>query len=144
MVERKARASSADPSKPPFRFQGVSALSQSIARFAEEARTLDRLTAATAADEDATTEQLTRLNDALSRVERASCSRTDCRAALVQALGLCPRPDHRLRLLAPPGVRQAITTSNTEMLVSQVAALVDRIDAATAALKDAALAAQAK
>ncbi|AGA30916.1 M28 family metallopeptidase [Singulisphaera acidiphila] len=138
MVERKARASSADPSKPPFPFKGVAELSQSIARFADQAKSLDRQAAATAADEDATAERLTRLNDALSRVERAFLLKD----------GLPDRPWFKHAVYAPglttgyaswplPGVRQAIATSNAEMLAAQVSALVERIDAATAAMKDA-------
>ncbi|SIO21276.1 N-acetylated-alpha-linked acidic dipeptidase [Singulisphaera sp. GP187] len=138
MVERKARASSADPSKPPFRFKGVSELSQSIARFAAQAKSLDRQAAVVAADEGATAERLSRLNDALSRVERAFLLKN----------GLPDRPWFKHSVYAPglttgyacwplPGVRQAIASSNTEMLTSQVAALVERIDAATMAMKDA-------
>lgn len=138
MVERKARASSADPSKPPFRFQGMVALSQSIARFTAQAKSLDRQVAAVAAEEAASAERLARLNDALSRVERAFLLKD----------GLPDRPWFKHSVYAPglttgyaswplPGVRQAIATSNAEMLATQVAALVERIDAATSALKEA-------
>ncbi|WP_406693720.1 M28 family metallopeptidase [Singulisphaera sp. Ch08] len=138
MVERKARISSADPSKPPFQFRGVAGLSQSIARFAAQAKSLDHQAAEVAADEGATAERLSRLNDALSRVERAFLLKD----------GLPDRPWFKHSVFAPgittgyacwpfPGVRQAIATSNAEMLATQVSALVERIDAATAAMKSA-------
>jgi N-acetylated-alpha-linked acidic dipeptidase len=138
MVERKARASIGDRGKPPFRFKGVASLIKAIARFESQAKSLDRQAAALASDSGATAERLSRFNDALSRVERAFLIKD----------GLPDRPWFKHAIYAPgvttgyaswplPGVRQAIANSDAEMLATQLAALVERIDAATAALKDA-------
>jgi len=143
MVERKARAATADRNKPPFRFQGVAKLAQAIARFEEQAKSLDRRAADLTAESDVSTERLSRFNDALSRVERAFLLKD----------GLPGRRWFKHAIYAPglttgyaswplPGVRQAITNSDREMLATQVAALAERIDAATAALKEAEAAAK--
>jgi N-acetylated-alpha-linked acidic dipeptidase len=138
MVERKARASGADRSKPPFRFKGVAGLIKAIARFESQAKSLDRQAAALARDAGATGERLSRFNDALGRVERAFLLKE----------GLPGRPWFKHAIFAPgvttgyaswplPGVRQAIVNSDGDMLAAQLSALIKRIDAATAAMKEA-------
>ena len=57
------------------------------------------------------------------------------RTSLVQAQSLCPGPDPRLRLVAPARVRQAIEEDDPAMFEAQMTVLVERIDAATNALK---------
>jgi N-acetylated-alpha-linked acidic dipeptidase len=81
---------------------------------------------------------LARANDALTRVERA----------FLLADGLPGRPWFKHAIYAPgvttgyaswplPGIRQAVVDNDAELLAAQLPALVARIDAATAAMKDA-------
>jgi len=137
-VERKARAAGADRSKQPFRFKGVARLSQAIDRFEAQAKSLDRQINETTSQGKFSNEELSRLNDVLTRVERSFLLKE----------GLPDRPWFKHVVYAPgittgyaswpfPGVRQAINASNATLLSAQVPLLVERIDAATAELKSA-------
>jgi N-acetylated-alpha-linked acidic dipeptidase len=89
--------------------------------------------------------RLARVNGALMRVERA----------LLLPNGLPGRPWFKHAVYAPglttgyaswplPGVRQALEDNDADMLAAQVPALVDRLDAATEAMRAATEAATAE
>ncbi|WP_235905562.1 M28 family metallopeptidase [Tautonia marina] len=136
MVARKTLASD---DEPPIRFEGLVELSQAIQDFQEQAAALDEATAALAAREDRPDEDtLSRVNDALMRVERAF---------LIEG-GLPGRPFFRHAIYAPglttgyaswplPGVRQAIEETHQDLMNEQVPILIDRIKAAMTVMSEA-------
>jgi N-acetylated-alpha-linked acidic dipeptidase len=134
-VERKARASSG---KPPIEFDGLSKLIASIRRFQDRAAAVDAATSALARKEGVSASKLSKVNDALARVERA----------FLHPAGLPSRPFFRHTIYAPgyttgyaswplPGVRQAILDDDAKLLAEQLPRLVERIDAASEALRAA-------
>lgn len=142
MVARKARAVDPEAGRPPLAFEGLPRLVASIKAFEAQAIALDAATDALARRDGVAPAQLARVNDALTRVERQ----------FLLPKGLPGRPWFRHAIYAPglttgyaswplPGLRQAINDNEAEMLAAQTLALVERVDAATAALKLAAEAA---
>ena len=134
IVDRRARAA---PAKP-FIFDGVHLIAASIQSFQNAARNLDRATSGLAARDGLDPARLSKVNDALQRVERAF---------LVPA-GLPGRPWFKHSIYAPglttgyaswplPGVRQAVLDNDAALLATQVPVLVARIDAASEALRAA-------
>ncbi|HWE40203.1 MAG TPA: M28 family metallopeptidase [Isosphaeraceae bacterium] len=135
-VERKARAASSG--KPPIEFEGLTKLIASIRRFQDRAAAVDAATAALARKDGVASSKLSKVNDALSRVERA----------FLHPAGLPARPFFRHTIYAPglttgyaswplPGVRQAILDDDPKLLAEQLPRLVERIDAASEALRAA-------
>ncbi|HWE39727.1 MAG TPA: M28 family metallopeptidase, partial [Isosphaeraceae bacterium] len=134
MVVRKVRA--VDPgAKPPIEFAGLPRLVEAVKNFQALAVAADRSTSELASKDGVAPEKLARVNDALTRVERTF---------LVPA-GLPGRPWFKHSIYAPglttgyscwplPGVRQAVNDNDAALLAVQVAALVERLDAASAAL----------
>ncbi len=142
MVARKTRASDAENARPTIAFEGLPKLIAAVKGFEAQAATLDAATDALARRDGVPPAQLSKVNDALTRVERA----------FLLPKGLPGRPWFKHAVYAPglttgyaawplPGVRQAVNDGDAEMLAAQSAALIERIDAATAALKLAAEAA---
>ena len=139
LAERKARSADKDSAHPsPLAFEGLPDLVRSVESFRRRAAELDRATAALAARDGVATARLARVNDALTRVERA----------FLLAKGLPGRPWFKHAVYAPglttgyaswplPGVRQALNDGDKAMLAEQSRALVERLDAATAALRAA-------
>jgi N-acetylated-alpha-linked acidic dipeptidase len=135
MVARKVRA--ADPgAKPPIEFVGLPRLVEAVKNFQAQASAADRATSALAARDGIAPDRLARVNDALTRVERS----------FLIPDGLPGRAWFKHAIYAPglttgyacwplPGVRQAVLDSDPVMLESQTAALVARLDEASAALK---------
>ena len=137
IVERRARAVPPGAVKP-IEFEGLAALVKSVQTFRTSAGALDRATAALAARDGVDLARLSRVNDALQRVERA----------FLLSKGLPGRPWFRHAIYAPglttgyaswplPGVRQAILDNDAALLGTQLPALVSRIDAAGRALNAA-------
>jgi N-acetylated-alpha-linked acidic dipeptidase len=134
MVARKVRAT--DPgAKPPIEFVGLPRLVEAVKNFQALAVGADRATAELAAKDGVAPEKLARVNDALTRVERS----------FLLPAGLPGRPWFKHSIYAPglttgyacwplPGVRQAVNDNEAALLAAQVAALVERLDAASAAL----------
>jgi len=142
-VERRSRAAGPGHRKP-MKFDGLPALAMAVKAFQKEAAALDRATAALAAKDGVSAKSLARVNDALTRVERA----------FLLPGGLPGRPWFKHAVYAPglttgysswpmPGVRQAIQDHDAAMLAQQAPALAARIDAATEALRAATEAASA-
>jgi N-acetylated-alpha-linked acidic dipeptidase len=138
IVERKARAAGPERHSRPIGFKGLPRLIDSVRAFEAQAESLDRATAALAARDGATSERLSRVNDALMRIERT----------FLLEDGLPGRAWFKHAIYAPgvttgyaswpmPGVRQAILGDDGAMLAAQLPVLVGRIDAATAAMKAA-------
>jgi N-acetylated-alpha-linked acidic dipeptidase len=144
MVERKARGADPHASKPPIAFEGLPSLIKAVRGFQEQAAVLDKATEALTRMSGVEPARLARLNDALTRVERA----------FLNPEGLPGRPWFKHSIYAPglttgyacwpmPGVRQAIMENDADMLAAQLPVLVKRIDAATQALSAANEAARA-
>ena len=142
IVARKARSVESESARPPIVFEGLPRLVSSIKAFEGQATALDAATEALAKRDGVALAQLSKVNDALTKVERS----------FLMPKGLPGRPWFRHAVYAPglttgysswtlPGVRQAVIENDSEMLAAQLPALVERIDAATAALKAAAEAA---
>ena len=138
VVTRKGRSVESESARPPIVFEGLPRLVASIKAFEVQANALDAATEALAKRDGVTLAQFSRVNDALTKIERA----------FLIPKGLPGRPWFRHAIYAPglttgyaswtlPGVRQAIIDNDSEMLAAQVPALVERIDGATAALKAA-------
>ena len=143
-VARKGRAVEGDPARPALVFEGLPRLVEAIMGFATRAKAVDAATEALAQRDGIPLAQASKVNDALTRVERQ----------FLLTKGLPGRPWFKHAIYAPglttgyaswplPGVRQGINDSDAEMIGSQTALLVERIDAATATLKAAADAASA-
>ncbi len=139
MVARKARAVESDSARPPTAFEGLPRLVAAIKAFEAQAVALDAATDALARREGVAPAQFSRVNDALTRVERQ----------FLLPKGLPGRPWFKHAVYAPglttgyaawpmPGLRQGVIENDAEMLAAQAAALVERVEAATAALKVAA------
>ncbi len=144
MIARKARAVESDTARPPIVFEGLPRLVAAIKAFEAQAAALDTATEALANREGVTLPQLSKVNDALTKVERS----------FLLPKGLPGRPWFKHAVYAPglttgyaswtlPGVRQAVIDSDTAMLNAQVPELIERIEAATQALKAATEAATA-
>lgn len=143
LLARKARGASSPPAKSPLTFEGLPALIQAVRAFQGQAALLDRATEALARRDGEEPGRLSRVNDALMRIERA----------FLDPDGLPGRPWFRHAVYAPglttgyaswplPGVRQAILEDDPKMLSSQMLALVERLRAATEAMRAAAEAAR--
>ena len=139
MIARKVRAAESDPVRPPLAFEGLPRLIAAIKAFEAQAIVLDAATDALSRRDGIPPAQLSRVNDALTRVERQ----------FLLPKGLPGRPWFKHAVYAPglttgyaswplPGVRQGVIENDGEMLAAQTAALIERVDAATAALKLAA------
>ncbi len=137
IVEHKTRAT-APGAKPPLRFEGLADLAKSIRSFQSAATTIDRTLVTLSARDGVDPARLSRVNDALQRVERAFLLRE----------GLPGRRWFKHAVYAPglttgyacwplPGVRQAVQDHDAKMLSAQLPALVARLDAATTALRAA-------
>jgi N-acetylated-alpha-linked acidic dipeptidase len=135
MLARKARAAVPSPSKPPLPFEGLPRLIDAIRRFQSQAAAVDKATTELSAREGVPIERLSRVNDALMRVERS----------FLLPDGLPGRPWFKHAVYAPglttgyacwpfPGVRQAVIENDPALLESQTTALIARIAAATEAL----------
>ncbi len=140
IVARKARGNraDADASKRPLVFTGLAELIAAIQEFQVAAAALDAASATVAARDDFDPATLARFNNALLRVERS----------FLLPKGLPGRPWFRHAIFAPglttgyaswplPAVRQAITEGDAKLLAEQTPALVERIKAATTALRTA-------
>ena len=133
IVIRKDRTS-----EKAFPFAGLPALQTSIANFQVKAVALDKATESLTSKDPVAAAKLVRLNDALTRVERA----------FLLPAGLPGRPWFKHAIYAPglttgyaswplPGVRQAILEGDSELLAGQIPGLVARINAATDAINTA-------
>jgi N-acetylated-alpha-linked acidic dipeptidase len=138
-VERKARAAGPDAAKPPITFEGLPRLVAAVRAFQSQAAALDHATDALARRDAVPAKHLARVNDALAKVERA----------FLLPKGLPGRPWFKHAVYAPglttgyaswplPGVRQAVQDDDPALLAAQVPALIDRLNAATSAMKAAA------
>jgi N-acetylated-alpha-linked acidic dipeptidase len=136
MVARKARAVESESARPPVVLDGLPRLAASIKAFEAQASALDAATDALAKRDGVAPAQLVKVNDALAKVERS----------FLLPKGLPGRPWFKHAVYAPglttgyaswtlPALRQAVIENDSESLGVQVAALVERVDAATAALK---------
>jgi len=139
IVARKARTVESDAARPPIAIEGLPRLVASIKAFEAQAAAVDAATEALAKRDGVAPAQLARVNDALTRVERA----------FLLPNGLPGRPWFRHAIYAPglttgysswtlPGLRQALIENDPAMVAAQLPALVERIEAATATLKAAA------
>jgi N-acetylated-alpha-linked acidic dipeptidase len=149
LVTRRGKAVSpvsghANGTTPPP-FIGLARLIKAVRSFQAQAAALDRATEALARRGGVASARLARVNGALMRVERA----------LLLPNGLPGRPWFKHAVYAPglttgyaswplPGVRQALEDNDADMLAAQVPALVDRLDAATEAMRAATEAATAE
>jgi N-acetylated-alpha-linked acidic dipeptidase len=135
IVARKARTGDR---KVLTTFDGLENLIEAVQAFQRQAAALDRATAALANQDGVAPEALARVNDALMAVERS----------FLLPQGLPDRPWFKHAIYAPglttgyacwplPGVRQAILSNDKALLASQMPALIDRLQAATAALQAA-------
>ena len=142
MVARKARSVEGEANRPTLAFEGLPRLVEAIKGFDSQAEALDAATEAMTHRAGVTSAQYHTVNDALTRVERQ----------FLMAQGLPGRPWFKHSVYAPglttgyaswpmPGVRQGIIDSDAEMIAAQTAQVSERIDAATAALKVATVAA---
>ena len=136
IVARKGRTVESDASKASFTLDGLPRLVASIRAFEAQATALDAATETLAKRDGVPQANLARVNDALTKVERS----------FLIAKGLPGRPWFKHAVYAPglttgyaawtlPGVRQAVIENDPEMLATQLPALVERIEAATAALR---------
>ena len=137
-VARKGRSSESEASRPGVVFEGLPQLVDRIKAFEAAATALDAATDALSKRDGVPQAQLSRVNDALTRVERT----------FLLARGLPGRPWFKHAIYAPglttgyaswplPGVRQGILDSDNAMITSQTQLLIERLDDATAALKAA-------
>ena len=137
IVARKTLSATPDD-EGPVRFEGLDDLVAAIREFSERAEALDEATADLADRETVDDDRLGRVNDAILRVERA----------LLIDGGLPGRPFFRHAVYAPglttgyaawplPGLRQAIEEGDQTLLNEQLPILIERIEAATAALNEA-------
>ena len=135
-VARKGRSVEGEPNRPALVFEGLPRLVEAIKGFEAQAEALDAATEALTHRSGVTPPQWSKVNDALTRVERQ----------FLMTQGLPGRPWFKHSVYAPglttgyaswplPGVRQGIIDSDAEMIATQTAQVVERIDAATAALK---------
>ncbi len=123
----------------PFDFAGLPALIAAVRRFEAQAKALDRATAALADGPEVPAARLAQVNDALTAVERS----------FLLPKGLPGRTWFKHALYAPglttgyaawplPGVRQGLQEDKPELLAEQSKALIERLDAATEAMRRAA------
>src|SRR5262249_59108131 len=112
---------------------------RAVKRFQTEAAAVDRATDDLAGRDGVESGKLAKVNDALQRVERS----------FLLADGLPGRPWFKHAVYAPglttgyaswplPGIRQAVLEGNATMLAEQTKALIERLRAATDAMKVAA------
>jgi N-acetylated-alpha-linked acidic dipeptidase len=143
MIERKARAAEPGATGGVFHFAGLAGLVRAIRGFQDQAAALDRATDELARRDNTPREKLSRVNDALSRIERA----------FLLSGGLPARPWFKHAIYAPglttgyaswplPGLRHALVDNDPTLFAAQTAALTARIEAATNAMRDAAEAAR--
>jgi N-acetylated-alpha-linked acidic dipeptidase len=122
--------------KPAPAFAGLPRLIESVKGFQAASVAADRATAALSGRDGVPVERLSKVNDALMKVERA----------FLLPNGLPGRPWFKHAIYAPglttgyacwplPGIRQALMENDAEMLDAQTTAVVGRIDAATEALR---------
>jgi N-acetylated-alpha-linked acidic dipeptidase len=125
-------------------FEGLARLVKAVRAFQDQASALDRATEALANRKNLAPTQITKVNDALTRIERA----------FLLPNGLPGRSWFRHAVYAPglttgyaswplPGIRQALQDNDAEILATQLPAVVERLDAATEAMKAATEAATA-
>jgi N-acetylated-alpha-linked acidic dipeptidase len=125
-------------------FEGLDRLVKAVRAFQEQATALDHATEALASRRNTPPSQIAKVNDALTRIERA----------FLLPGGLPGRTWFKHAVYAPglttgyaswplPGIRQALQDSDAGMLAAQLPAVVERLDAATAAMKAATEAATA-
>jgi N-acetylated-alpha-linked acidic dipeptidase len=125
-------------------FEGLGRLAKAVRAFQDQASTLDHATEALASRKNVPPSQIAKVNDALTRIERA----------FLLPNGLPGRTWFKHAIYAPglttgyaswplPGIRQALQDSDAEMLAAQLPAVVERLDAATQAMKAATEAATA-
>lgn len=137
-VAQKARAADPDAKEKPISFEGLPKLVESIRRFEESAGRLDQSLDALDQKDEVSSEDLTRLNDALLGIERAFLSEK----------GLPNRPWFRHTIYAPglttgyaswplPGIHQAILENDPAMLAAQMPILLERLDAVSHTLDEA-------
>lgn len=133
LLARKARAVEG---REPLSLDGAAALFEAVKEFHAAALDLDKKTEALAARDGVPLATLTLVNDALKDVERA----------FLLPGGLPGRPWFKHAIYAPglttgyacwplPGVRQGVQNEDRALLGAQVPALVERVKAATAALR---------
>ncbi len=138
IVARKTRAAEADEKEPPITFHGLTDLLRAVETFDSRAEVLDRALEVLAEQDDVAPERLARLNDALTRVERA----------FLLEKGLPERAWFKHSIYAPglttgyaswplPGIHQAILEGDQALFDAQWPILVERIEAAAEALKSA-------
>jgi N-acetylated-alpha-linked acidic dipeptidase len=136
IIARKARAAGPDASKPPLKFEGLADLVRAVREFSDRAAAADRATADLVHRGGVEPAQLSRVNDALLRVERA----------LLHPDGLPGRPWFKHVVFAPgvttgyacwplPGVRQAILGGDPALLAAQLPILNRRLAAASTTLR---------
>jgi N-acetylated-alpha-linked acidic dipeptidase len=125
-------------------FEGVQSLVDAVRAFQHQAEQLDRSTDAVAARDGVGVRDLAKLNDALTKVERA----------FLLEKGLPGRPWFKHSVYAPglttgyacwplPAIRQDLEENQPARLAGDVARTVERIKRATTALQSAREAAQA-
>jgi len=136
MLARKARAADPGGAKPGGSgFEGLPRLIEAVKGFQARAAAADRATADLAGRDGVPPERLAQVNDAIMRVERS----------FLLPEGLPGRRFFRHAIYAPglttgysswplPGVRQGVIDGDAAMIEAQSAALVARLDAASAAL----------
>jgi N-acetylated-alpha-linked acidic dipeptidase len=138
IVLRKARAIAPGSGKTAMTFEGLPKLIDAVRKFQAQALELDRETTALADSDLSEGTKLSEVNDALTRIERA----------LLSSSGLPGRAWMKHTVYAPglttgyaswplPGIRQAILEDKPKMLDEQLPILVDRLKAATEAMKTA-------
>ena len=137
IVARKALSAGPDD-EAPVQFEGLDDLVAAIREFSKRAEALDLATADLADREAVDDDRLGRVNNAIRGVERAF---------LIDG-GLPGRPFFRHGVYAPglttgyaawplPGLREAIEEKDQDLLNEQLPILIERIEAATAALNEA-------
>jgi N-acetylated-alpha-linked acidic dipeptidase len=143
MIERKARAAEPGASRGVLSFENLAGLVKSVRSFQDQAAALDGATDDLTRRDGVPRDKLARVNDALTRIERA----------FLLPDGLPARPWFKHAIYAPglttgyaswplPGLRQALHENDAERFATQVAALNARLDAATQAMREGADAAK--
>jgi N-acetylated-alpha-linked acidic dipeptidase len=143
MIERRSRGAEPGRSNGLLNFEGLSGLVKAVRAFQDQAAALDRATDDLTRRDGVPRDQLARVNDALTRVERA----------FLLPDGLPVRPWFKHAIYAPglttgytawplPGLRQALNDQNAERFAAQVAALNGRLELVTRAMREAAEAAR--